>query len=201
MFSILVNRRLTNSYSRDIIFLQIDLFERIIIMNEHYESIVTNCIDQIRGGIKNAQELQKTTQKLIHAHIKLGNLNEAKTLMEQYFTFNRKDLLEDIALICESEQSSKFAEKLMGPVRCYAYTWLNFAVRMQQVYINEGNISAAQTLATEVENIAYASASPALKAYIASLQVMGRYNEATILKNARKEIKQVKQGKYIQGDE
>jgi tetratricopeptide (TPR) repeat protein len=160
--------------------------------NEYYINGITEISEALATGIQDHDEMRRATRNLIHFHIRLEQYEEAKDLLRQYFNFNRKDLLHDIALLSRFTNDTTFAEELIGDIRCYAYTWMEFCVDMQQLYMNLGQVEKAEELQRSVVEVAFMSMRPATKALMRSLEISGHISDSYILKNLHKEVKRIR---------
>lgn len=158
--------------------------------NTYYETGVQELTESIEKGLPR-EEMNKAVKHLIHCHIKLEQYEEAKDLLRQHFTFNRKDLLNNIASVCRKTNDASFAEELIGDIRCYAYTWLEFCVDMQQLYMQLGETEKAAELQRSIIETAFMSMRPATKAIYKSLEISGQISDSFIIKNLYKEVKRV----------
>ena len=158
---------------------------------EYYEQLVADITADIASGKLSREEYAKATRNLARAHYKLGNIDTAKEVVRSNWNFNRKDLLITIVNICQEEQSGAFAEELIGEVRCYAYTWLDFSVEMQQLYKDIGENDKADVLAASIMEVAFTSLRPATKAIYKSLEIQGKISDSYIIKNLYSEIKRI----------
>jgi tetratricopeptide (TPR) repeat protein len=156
---------------------------------EHYEQAVKDLTASINNKRLTRDELNKASRNLIMAHIKLNNLEEAKILLQQYFTLNRYDLLLPLSRFCQQTNSPSLAEELIGDVRCYSYTWMDFAVQMQQLYMDNGEFEKARIVADSIQEIAMMSIRPATKALAKSFAIAGRVSDSNILKELHKQLK------------
>lgn len=159
--------------------------------NEYYLNGVEEISHSLSTGITDRDEFRRATRNLIHFHIRLEQYEEAKDLLRQHFNFNRKDLLHDIALLSRLTNDTTFAEELIGEIRCYAYTWMEFCVDMQQLYANLGNIEKAEELQRSIVEVAFMSMRPATKALMRSLEISGHISDSYILKNLYQEVKRI----------
>lgn len=158
---------------------------------EYYEQLVYDITADLSMGRMSREETTKATRNLARAHYKLGNIEEAKTVIRENWNFNRKDLLITIANICQEEKSGAFAEELIGEVRCYAYTWLDFSVEMQQLYMDIGETDKAEVIAASIMETAFMSLRPATKAIYKSLEIQGKISDSYIIKNLYGEVKRI----------
>lgn len=158
--------------------------------NEYYENGIRELTESIKVGMPRA-EMNKATKHLIHCYIKLERYEEAKDLLRKYFTFDRKDLLHNISSICVKTNNATFAEELIGDIRCYAYTWLEFCVEMQSLYQQLGETEKAAELQRSIIETAFMSMRPATKAIYKSLEISGQISDSYIIKNLYKEVKRV----------
>ncbi|MBQ8806291.1 MAG: hypothetical protein IJZ68_07560 [Bacteroidaceae bacterium] len=159
--------------------------------NEYYENGVKELTDAIAAGIPDRDEMNRATRNLIHFHIRLEQYETAKDLLRKHFNFNRKDLLNNISLLCRLTEDTSIAEELIGEIRCYAYTWLEFCVDMQQLYMNAGEVEKATELQHSIIECAFMSLRPATKAIARSLSISGNISDSYILKNLYKETKRI----------
>ena len=158
--------------------------------NEYYENGIAELTEAIAKGMPRT-EMNKATKHLIHCHIKLEQYEEAKALLRKYFTFDRKDLLNNIASICRKTNDLRFAEELIGDIRCYAYTWLEFCVDMQALYMQAGEPEKAAELQRSIIETAFMSMRPATKAIYKSLEISGQISDSYIIKDLYREVKRV----------
>lgn len=159
--------------------------------NEYYLNGIEEIQNAIANGIPDREEMRRATKNLIHFHIRLEQYEDAKELLRQHFNFNRKDLLHDVALLSRLTNDTTFAEELIGEIRCYAYTWMEFCVDMQQLYTNLGEIEKAEALQRSIVEVAFMSMRPATKALMRSLEISGHLSDSYILKNLHKEVKRI----------
>lgn len=156
---------------------------------EYYEQAVRDLTTSINDKRLTRDELNKASRNLIMAHLKLNNLDDAKSLLQQYFTLNRYDLLLPLSRFCKQTNDVALAEELIGDVRCYSYTWMDFAVQMQQLYMDNGEFEKARIVADSIQEIAMMSIRPATKALAKSFTIAGRISDSDTLKELHKRLK------------
>lgn len=159
--------------------------------NEQYKNEIQTLKQQIAKGINNTDEMIRVTRQLIRAYIHTEQYNEAKTLLRKYFNFNRKDLLISISDICFKTNDITFAEELIGEIRCYSYTWLDFCVNMQKLYTKFGDNEKAISIQQSIIETAYLSIAPATRALYESLKIGGCIMDSDIIRNLHKELKRI----------
>ena len=170
-------------------------------MNKDYNQAIDEWIDVIASNQLTREELNKATLQLAKSYLKINDINSAKSVVSEYWSFHRKDLLWIIAKICQEEQSTSFAEKLIGDIRCYTYAWLDFCTEMQQLYFDLGDKEKAREISASVVDVAFSSICPATRAMIQCLKTQGKISDSTILKDLYKEIKRIKNENILrQGD-
>lgn len=158
---------------------------------EYYEQLISDITADLRAGRMSREETIKATRNLARAYYKLGDIESSKNTIREHWNFNRKDLLSAIANICQAEHSGAFAEELIGEVRCYAYTWLDFSVEMQQLYTDIGENNKAEVIASSIMETAFMSLRPATKAIYKSLEIQGKISDSYIIKNLYSEVKRI----------
>lgn len=156
---------------------------------EYYEQAIHDLTISINDKRLPRNEINKASRNLIMAHLKLNNLEEAKSLLQQYFTLNRYDLLLPLSRFCKQTNDPSLAEELIGEVRCYSYTWMDFAVQMQQLYMDNGDFEKARIVADSIQEVAMMSIRPATKALAKSFAIAGRISDSNILKELHKQLK------------
>lgn len=159
--------------------------------NQYYITGIQDLNAQLAAGISDREEMNKATRNLIHFHIKVEQYEEAKELLRKYFNFNRKDLLNNIAHVCKNTNDAAFAEELIGEIRCYAYTWLEFCVDMQELYTTLGETEKATELQHSIVETAFMSMRPATRALYRSLEISGHMSDSYVIRNLYKEVKRV----------
>lgn len=159
---------------------------------EYYEQAVHDLTASINDKRLTRDELNKASRNLIMAHLKLNNLDDAKSLLQQYFTLNRYDLLLPLSRFCKQTNDAALAEELIGEVRCYSYTWMDFAVQMQQLYTDNGEFEKARIIADSIQEVAMMSIRPATKALAKSFAIAGRISDSNTLKELHKQLKSMR---------
>lgn len=158
---------------------------------EYYETGIHDITEQMKSRNLSKEEMEKATRNLVHFHIKLEKYEEAKELLRTYFHFGRKDLLMPIANLCTKTKDPAIAEELIGEIRCYAYTWLEFAVEMQRLYTELGEVEKAEALQHSLIEVAFMSLRPATRAMYKSLEISGHISDSLAVKQLYREIKRV----------